>query len=136
MPFRAFKIEWKNILIFFWRIFRILYRAVRASPKPLSMFLGIGVVHSALKGNINRHFEPVPFGFGDEMPEIFQRSQLWMDRFVTAFFGTDGPGAADIVRLRGDRIVFSFSERAADRMDRRKIDDIESHGRNIRKSGF
>src|SRR6266446_4041365 len=70
------------------------------------------------------------------MPEIFQRSQLWMNRLVTALFGADGPGAADIIGLRGDGIVFPLSECVSDRMDWRKINHIESHVRDIRKPGF
>src|SRR6266446_10510265 len=121
MPFRTFEIERKNILVFFRGIFRVLDCAVRASAKPLSMLFSVGMVHGALERNVNRDFESVTFGCGHEMPEIFQRSQLWMNRFVPPLFGPDGPWAADIIRLRGDRIVFPLPECVSDRMDWRKI---------------
>src|SRR6266567_2567725 len=100
MPFGVFKIEWEDILIKFRRILGILNRAVRPCPKPLSMLLHVGVVRCALECNIKGHFQSVSIGLGDELLEIFQCSQLWMNGSMTAFFRTDRPGAANIIRLR------------------------------------
>ena len=46
---------------------------------------------------------------------------------MATFFGTDCPRATDVFATGAKGIVFSFSEFAADRVNRGKIDDIEAH---------
>src|ERR1700730_738814 len=99
MPIGTFKIERKNILIEFRWILRILYGAVRARPKPLSMLLDVGVVRRALERDIQGDFKAVSIGRGDELLEIFQSPQLRMDGHMAAFRGTDRPGTANLIRL-------------------------------------
>jgi hypothetical protein len=50
-----------------------------------------------------------------------------MNLAVATFLRSDCPRGAYIVRLAGNGVVFAFSMRNSDRMDGRKIDDVESH---------
>src|SRR5580704_8827327 len=136
MPFGIFKIERENILIQLRRILGILYRAVRARPKPLSMLLDVGMIRCALECNIEGDLQSISFGAGDEFLEIFQRSQLRMNGSMAALFRTYRPGAAHIIWQRRNGIVFSLPESFPDRMDGRKIDNIETHGSNVGKPGL
>src|SRR5438067_13798852 len=49
-----------------------------------------------------------------------------MDRLVATFGAADGPGASDVVGRRLERVVLSLARGAADRMDRRQVDDVEA----------
>src|SRR5260370_39123434 len=50
-----------------------------------------------------------------------------MNGFMATFLSADRPRTAKIVRLGGRRIIITFAERMADRMDRRKVEHIETH---------
>ena len=52
---------------------------------------------------------------------------------VAAVLVADRPRAADVVGLGVERVVLAFAERAADRMDRRQIDDVEAELRDARQ---
>ncbi len=58
-----------------------------------------------------------------------------MNRFMTALLGADRPGTADIVGRGAHGIVFTFAKRLADRMDRRQIEHVESHRRDVGQPG-
>src|ERR1700722_3290188 len=131
-PFRALEIERENILIKFRWIFGILDCAVRTGAKPFAMLFDIRVVRRALERNIESPLKSVFPRARDEALEILQCSQLAVNGSMTAFVGADGPGTAHIIVLRRYRIIFSLSERLPDRMDRREINDIETHGRDVR----
>src|SRR6266567_6107781 len=131
MPFRIFEIERIDIFILFRRILGVLNGAVRALPKPLPMLLDIRVVGRALEGHIQCDLESVSFGFGNEVSETLQRPQLCMYRSMSAFLRSDGPRAADIIRLSRGGVVFPLSRCAPDGMNWRKIDDIETHRCNV-----
>src|SRR5882672_2779433 len=46
---------------------------------------------------------------------------------MSALFGSNGPGTADVVRPRGDFIVLAFSKCVPDGMNWRKVQDVETH---------
>src|SRR6266704_1950437 len=52
---------------------------------------------------------------------------------MSALFGSNGPGTADVVRLRGDFIVLAFAKCVPDGMNRRKVQDVETHRGDVRK---
>ena len=132
-PLRALEIQRIDILILLRRILGILYRAVRTLAEPFRMLAHVGMIRRALKRDIERDLESVLFGFGHEPPEIFQRAEFGMNGLVTAFRRSDGPRTADISRLRLYRIVLSFPKGPPDRMNWRKIDDVETHGCDVGK---
>src|SRR3954451_5925607 len=59
-----------------------------------------------------------------------------MDRFVAAFSTADRPRTSDVALLRRHRVVASFAERRPDRMDRRKVEHVETHLRGARQLRF
>src|ERR1700752_4616417 len=50
-----------------------------------------------------------------------------MNRVVAALVRADGVGAARIVRAGPERVVAPLSIRLADRVNGRKVDDVEAH---------
>ena len=46
---------------------------------------------------------------------------------MATFFGTDCPRATYVFATGGKGIVFTFTEFATDRVDRREINDFEAH---------
>ena len=59
-----------------------------------------------------------------------------MDTDVSALFRSDGPGTAGILRPRGGFIVLAFSSGVADGMNRRKIQNVEAHRRDVGEPGL
>ena len=55
-----------------------------------------------------------------------------MNRVVAAFGRADRPGAPDVTRLGALGIVAALAVRAADRVDRREVDDVEAELRELR----
>ena len=62
----------------------------------------------------------------DEPVEILERAERRLDRRVPAVLVADRPRAADVVRLRRERVVLALPKRAPDRMNRRQIHDVEA----------
>src|SRR5262245_49564966 len=85
-----------------------------------------GMIGRALPREIERHFETEALRFLPEHVEIGHGAEPGLDRRVAAFNRTDRPWAPGIIRARGQAVVASFSEAAADRMNRRQIDDVEA----------
>ena len=135
-PLRRFEIERIDVLVFLRRIFRVLDRPVRPMPKPGWMRLHVGVIRRGLKRDVQRNFEALRGGGFHEMREVGERTQPGLDRRVASFVRTYGPGAAGVTRRRGQRIVPALAEAAADRMNRRQIQHIESHRPDVREPCF
>src|SRR5262249_21392445 len=89
------------------------------------------MIRRALKSDVEGDFNAVFLCRCDESAEILERAKLRMNGFVTALLSADGPGASDIVWRRIYGVVFAFAKRPADRMNRRQIEDVEAHCRDI-----
>ena len=76
---------------------------------------------------------PMRRAASDEAIEVVERAEPRLDRRVAALRRADRPRAARIVGRRRQRIVASLAEAAADRMDRRQVEDVEAH-RAIRRA--
>src|SRR5688500_8522452 len=63
----------------------------------------------------------------DKAVEVVDGAEPRLDRQMAACVRSDGPRAARISRLGGQRVVAPLAMRPADRMDRRKVDDVEAH---------
>src|ERR1700756_4493907 len=96
---RSFEIQRVDILIFFWRVLGVLNRTVGALAKPFGVFLHVGMIRRALKRDVQRDLYAKFFGLGDELFEIFQRTQVGMNRFVAPFVGADGPRAPYVIGI-------------------------------------
>src|SRR5437868_7965731 len=90
------------------------------------------MVRGALEGDVERHVDvPLPRG-GEEALEVLHGAELRMDRFVPTFGAADGPGASYVFGSRLERVVLPLARRAADGMDRRQVDDVESELLDVR----
>src|SRR5262249_46913027 len=72
----------------------------------------------------------------DETFEVAKRPEARLDGLVSAVGGSDRPRTSWIARLRGQRVIAPFSKTPADRMNRRQIQHVEVHGRDIRQAAF
>ena len=84
------------------------------------------VIRRALPGEIERDLEPQTLGLVTKRVELVERAQSGLDRGVSALRRSNRPGTARIGRRGGQRVVAALAETAADRMNRRQIDDVES----------
>ena len=91
------------------------------------MFFDVGMVRSALKGDIEGDFNFVVRWRFQPAAENPRSSQFGVDGFMAAFAGTNGPGAAGFAGLAFRIIVLSFPKRFADGMDGRQIENIKTH---------
>ena len=89
-----------------------------------------------LERDVERHLQPEAVGDGDEPIEIVERAEPRLDRRVAAVLGADGPRAAGIAGRGGQRVVAALAVRAADRMDRRQVQHVEAHGRDLGQPGL
>ena len=64
-------------------------------------------------------------------PEVVERAELGQHVLVAAFGRADRPGAADVVGLGHERVVLALAVDAADRMDRRQVEHVEAHRRDV-----
>src|SRR5580704_2159142 len=127
-PLRALEIQRIDILIFLWRILRILYGAVRTLAEPVHMLAHVGMIRRTLIGNIDCNLKALLFCRGHEVLEIRERAEVRENGLVAALRGSDRPRAANICRLRVRRIVLTFAKFTPDWMNGRKINYIEAHG--------
>src|SRR5690554_2038264 len=67
---------------------------------------------------------------------ILKTSQFRMDRFMTAFLSSDGPRRTGIPFLGSGGIIEPLSVAESNRVNRRKIDDVKAHSRDLRKDTF
>src|SRR5207245_5300188 len=112
---------------------RVLSRS-GAAPEPFWMLGDPRVVGGTLNGEVERDLHAVAATGLDQPAKIVERAELGMDGVVPAFRGSDRVGAAGIARLGAQRIVDALAIDAADRMDRREIDDVEAQLGELRQS--
>ena len=69
---------------------------------------------------------PCSFAAETSRSKSGDRAQVGVHRLVSAFGGADRPRAAGVVRRSRERVVPALAVRAAGRMDRREVDDVEA----------
>ncbi len=127
LPVRAVKVQRVDVLVFFGRILRVADTAVRPLIKPLRVLPHIRMIRGAVDGEVERDFQAAFFGLFQQPDEIVQGAQFWLDLAMPARGSADGPRAAHIVGMGGERVVFALSGSDADGMDGREINHIEAH---------
>ena len=75
-PVRGLEIERVDVLVFLRRVLRILDRAVGALQKPFRMLAHVGMVGSALEGDVEGDLDAALAGLRDQAPEILERAEL------------------------------------------------------------
>src|SRR5258708_37106344 len=92
------------------------------------------MIGRALDGEIECNLQSIAPRGRDQLAEVVGRSELRVDRVVTAFLTADGIRAAGIVGCGRQRIVAAFAIGSAARMDRRKTEKVKSHPSVVRTS--
>ncbi len=85
------------------------------------------MIRGALQREIQCHFEIEPAGRSDEGLEVLERAELRVNSVVPAVDRADGPRRADVTGFGSESVVASLAVDLADGMDRRKVDDVETH---------
>src|SRR5436309_4208581 len=127
------RLEFKriDILIFFRRILRVLHSPIRTPSKPFRMLSDIGMIRRTLVGEIKGNFYAVLFSFSNKMAKVFEPAKLRVDCFVAAFLGPYSPRTSRITGPGFACVVFAFTMGMADRVNRREVENVETHFRNL-----
>ena len=132
----ALEVERVDVLILLRRVLRVLDRSVGPMLEPLGVLADPRMIGRRLERDVERDLETEPVRDGDEAIEVVERAEPGLDGRVSAVFGADGPRAARIARRRRQRVVPALAVRAADRMDRRQVEDVEAHRRDVGQPRF
>ena len=101
-------------------------------PEPLGVARHVGVVGRGLDGEVDRQLHAGASTASRKWRSCVQPAELRRDRVVAtrrpsrwrrAIPTSSGPASR--------RVVAALAVRAADRMDRRQVDDVEAHGRDV-----
>ena len=131
LPVGALEVDGIDVLVLLGRVLGVLDRAVGPVPEPLGVLLDVGMVGRALEGDVQRDLDAQLAGLRHQAVEILDRPELGVDRLVPPLGAADGPGAARVVRARGQGVVRPLAEGAADRVDRGQVEHVEAHLRDI-----
>src|SRR5439155_18256041 len=129
------EIQGVDILVLLGRVLCVLDGSVGAMTKPLRVFVDPGMVRRTLPREIQGNLEAEPLGLLPEPEEVVLGSEARLDGQMAALFGSNRPGTARIVRARSEAVVRPLAEAAADRVNRRQVDDVESQIRDGREQG-
>src|SRR5439155_1760880 len=95
-----------------------------------------GMIGRTLKGDIEGDLNAEVARAIHQFAKIIERTELRMDRFVSAFLRADSPRTSRLVG-RGIRLaILPFAKSCSNRMNRRKVEDVEAHFCNRRQSRF
>ncbi len=133
--FRIVRVEIRvhDVLIFLRRIFGVAQRAVGAPGEPGRMLFQPRVIGRALNREVECDLEAVFMRGGEHLPEVVERAEFGMHGRVAAFLAASRVRAADVARLRVQRVVAALAVRHADRVDRRKVQHVEAHVADARQ---
>src|SRR5262249_41124590 len=123
-----------DVLVFLGRIFCVSDGSVGPEPEPLRMLFEPGMIGRALNCEIECNLQIVVTTGCNEALEISQRSELRMDGIVPALGRADRIETAGVIGPGVELVVASLPVGAADRMDRGKVDDVETKLDNFRQS--
>src|SRR6188472_218018 len=125
-------VEVVDVLVALRRVLGVLQRPVGPVLEPLGMLGEPGVVGRHLQREVERELHAVLAQRADQAGEVGVVAETRMDRVVPALGRADRPGAPDIARLGAFGIVAALAVRAANRVDRREVDDVEAELRELR----
>src|SRR3954466_3958303 len=133
LPVLRLEVDVVDVLVLLGRVLRVLQRAVRPPVEPLRMLREPRMVRGALDREVECDLDARVSRGGDHRLEVLPRAEVAMDRVVPAVLRADRPWRTDVVRLRRQRVVAALAVRAADRVDRRQVDDVEAERRGLRQ---
>src|SRR5256885_1107898 len=91
------------------------------------MLPDVRMIRRALIGEIQRNINPLAFRSRYKAPKIVESSKLGVNGLVSALLGTDRPRASGLAGRGFARVVFPFAMGVPDRMNRRKVNNVEAH---------
>src|SRR5690606_23002299 len=115
---------------------RVLDRAVCAVDEPLRVFAYVGVVRRRLKRDVERDLQALSPCLFYESSKVRLGAELGMDGLVAPICGADRPRASRVVGARFEGVVGSLAEGLPDRMNRRKVENIEAHRGDVGQHGL
>src|SRR5215831_20546949 len=135
-PSVRLEIERNDVLIFFRWVFGVLHRPVRPDPEPVTMFLYVGMIGRALKRDVHGDLDAMRARLLYQSPKVLQGSQLRVNRRMAPLQSTDGPRTAKIPGISARRIIFPLPMSQSNGMNRREVQHVESHRRDVGQLGF
>ncbi len=120
-----------DVLVLLGRILRVLDRPVRPRVEPLGVLAHPRVVGRALDREVEGDLEPQVLRALHETAEALERAEVGVHRGVAALRRADRPRAARVAGSGRERVVGALAGGAADRMDGRQVDDVESHAADV-----
>ncbi len=132
-PVLGLEVEGEDVLVLLRRVLRVLDRAVGPVLEPFGVLVRVGVVGRALKSYVEGHLHSLLVRRAQQMLKVLHGAESRVDGLVPAFFRADRPRAAGLVGSGLCRVVRAFAMRPADRMDWRKVEDVEPHLRDVRQ---
>src|SRR5207237_3847728 len=88
-------------------------------------------IGGALESDVERYLYPILLGFGNQVPEIVQGAELWMDGRMPAGGRANSPGTTWIIGSSHGGIVFALAVHLANRRNGRTIQDVKTHTRQV-----
>ncbi len=128
------EVERVDVLVLLRRVLGVRDAAVGEGREPLGVLAHPGVVRGSLECEVECDFEAGSVCRANEGAEVGRRSQVRVDRVVTALGGADRIWGSGITRLRCEGVVAPLAVGGSDRMDRNQIDHVETHRGDLRQA--
>ena len=96
------------------------------------MLLEPRMILRALDGKIQSNLKPILSSGLHQIAKVLAATQFRVNRVMPTVGAADGVRATRVIRPRLQRVIRPLAMGAADRMDRRKIQHIETHVSNHR----
>src|SRR5262249_40870834 len=106
---------------------RVAQRPIRPPAEPTGMLLEPGMVGRALDREVEGDLETVLGGRALQPAEVLDRPERRMDGIVPALGRPDRIRTAEVARLRPQAVVTAFAITGADRVNGRKVENVEAH---------
>ena len=116
-----------DVLILLRGVLRVRDRAIGARREPLGVLGDPRVVGGALEGQVERHLHAQASGAFDETVEVIEGTQIRVDGVVPSLGRADPIGGTWVTGGCDQGVVLALTERRANRVDRRQVDNVEAH---------
>ena len=131
---RRLEVDRVDVLVLLGRILRVPDRSIGPVVEPFRALPDPRMIRRRLQRKVEGHLQAEPPGDADEVFEVLEGAQSRLHGIVAAFRRADRPGTPGIGGPCRKRVVPSLAEAAADRVDRRQVDHVEAHCRNVRQA--
>ena len=123
LPVVGLEVDGIDVLVLLGWVLGVLDGSVGPGHEPLGVLRDPPVIGGALEGDVERQLETTRVTGVDDRVHVVEGPEVGMDGEVVG----DPPWAADVTGCRLDAVVATLAMDDADRVDRREVDDIETH---------